>query len=111
MRVGEGNSSRVGMDSGAAGARLAQQLGQQQQQRARAAPWDPAERVEVSAKFASMPTRTSGHTSTVNSVTGWWDGFHLIRCFFEAKGLFLHHPGHMPHNQAHEPRCDPVIRL
>ena len=59
---------------------VAQQLEQQQQlQRARAAPLDPAEPVEVSAKFASMPTRQSVHTSTVNSTPGMWDRFHLIR--------------------------------
>ncbi len=54
----------------------AQQLGQQQQlQRARAAPWDPAVRVEVSAKFASMPISTSVHTSTVNFVSAIWECF------------------------------------
>lgn len=76
----DGLGSRVARDSGTAGARLAQQLEQRQQlQRARAAPWDPAVRVEASAKFASMPTRTAVHTCTVNSVPVVWDMFHLIR--------------------------------
>ncbi|GAA3978102.1 hypothetical protein GCM10022232_07280 [Streptomyces plumbiresistens] len=93
------------MDSEAAGARLAQQPGQQQQlQRAWAAPRDPAERVEVSAKFASMPTRTAAHTSTVNSTPGMWDMFHLIRFISQVKGLFMCPPGHMAHNRAHGPR-------
>ena len=87
---------------------MAQQLEQQQQlQRARAAPWDPAVRVEVSAKFASMPTRTAVHTFTVNSAPGMWDMVHLIRFMSEAKGLCMRHPGHM----ALKPRCGPVIRL
>ncbi|GAB7108827.1 hypothetical protein JCM4814A_71410 [Streptomyces phaeofaciens JCM 4814] len=86
------------MDSEAAGARWAQQLEQQQQlQRARAAPWDPAERVEVSAEFASMPTRTPVHTFTVNSTPGMWDMVHLIRFISETKGLFIRGPGHMRH--------------
>ncbi len=68
-------------------------------------------RVEVSAKFASMPTRTAVHTSTVNSPPGMWDMFHLIRFTWLAKGLFMRLPGHMAHNRAHKPRCDPVIRL
>ncbi len=52
-------------------------------------------RVEVSAKFASMPTRTSVHTRTVNSTPGMWDMFHLIRFICEAKGLLSRGPGHM----------------
>ncbi|EPD56697.1 hypothetical protein HMPREF1211_06422 [Streptomyces sp. HGB0020] len=67
-------------------------------------------RVEVSAKFASMPTRTPGHTFTVNSAPGMWDLVHLIRFICKAKGLCTRHPGHMAHNRAHKPRCDPVIR-
>ncbi|GGN93512.1 hypothetical protein GCM10011579_092130 [Streptomyces albiflavescens] len=90
----------------------AQQLEQQQQlQRARAAPWDPAVRVEVSAKFASMPTRTSVHTPAVNFMSGMWAMFHLIRFIWQAKGLCRSRPGHMAHNRAHKPRCDPVIQL
>ncbi|GAA3886291.1 hypothetical protein GCM10023084_43780 [Streptomyces lacrimifluminis] len=97
-----GNSSRVAVDSKAAGARWAQQLEQQQQlQRTRSAPRDRAGRVEVSAKFASMPTRTSVHTSTVNSTPGMWDMFHLIRFTSQVKGLFPRLRGHMAHNQAH----------
>lgn len=93
------------MDSGTAGAGLAQQLEQQQQlQRARAAPRDPAERVEVGAKFASMPTRTSVHTRTVNSVPGMWDMFHLIRFTWKVKGLLTGEPGHMGHIRALEAR-------
>ncbi|KUO19025.1 hypothetical protein AQJ91_22775 [Streptomyces dysideae] len=68
-------------------------------------------RVEVSAKFASMPTRTAVHTFTVNSTPGMWDMFHLIRFISVAKGLFRGHPGHMAHNRAQESRCDPVIRM
>ena len=75
-----GTAAESRWDSGAAGAREAQQLEQRQQlQRARAAPRDPAERVEVSAKFASMPTRTAVHTFAVNSTPGMWDAVHLIR--------------------------------
>ncbi|GAA3146801.1 hypothetical protein GCM10017687_74800 [Streptomyces echinatus] len=92
------------MDSGTAGAGLAQQLGQQQQlQRARAAPRDPAMRVEVGAKFASMPPRTAVHTRTVNSAPGMWDMFHLIRFFCQVKGLFSGVPGHMGHIRALKP--------
>ncbi|GHA38171.1 hypothetical protein GCM10010303_56250 [Streptomyces purpurascens] len=90
---------------------MAQQLEQQQLQRAWAAPWDPAGRVEVSAKFASMPTRTPGHTSTVNSAPGMWDEVHLIRSFAQMKGLFMCRPGHMASIRAHKPRCALVIRL
>lgn len=68
-------------------------------------------RVEVSAKFASMPTRTSGHTSTVNFMPAMWEMFHLIRFICEAKGLFSSRPGHMAHNRAHKPRREPVIRM
>ena len=89
----------------------AQQQGQQQLQRARAAPWDPAVRVEVSAKFASMPTRTAVHTSTVNSMPGMWDPVHLFRAIWQMKGLCMGSPGHMAHNRARKRRCDPVIRL
>jgi hypothetical protein len=57
-------------------------------------------RVEVSAKFASMPIRTPAHTFTVNSKTGMWDAFHLIRFICEVKGLFTVLPGHKAHNRA-----------
>lgn len=57
-------------------------------------------RVEVNAKFASMPTRTSVHTRSVNSAPGMWDMFHLIRFISLPKGLFSKHPGHMAHNRA-----------
>jgi len=60
-------------------------------------------RVEASAKFASMPTRQSAHTSTVNSTPGMWDMFHLIRSISVVKGLFMRLPGHMAHNRAHGP--------
>ncbi|GGW75966.1 hypothetical protein GCM10010503_61940 [Streptomyces lucensis JCM 4490] len=84
---------------------MAQQLEQQQQlQRARAAPWDPAVRVEVGAKFASMPTRTAVHTRAVNSTPGTCDTFHLIRFTCQVKGLFTRVPGHMGHIRALEPR-------
>ena len=72
------DSSRVER-TGAAGAREAQQLEQQQQQRAWTAPRNPAVRVEVSAEFASMPTRTAVHTRTVNSMPDLGAMFHLIR--------------------------------
>ncbi|MPY62269.1 hypothetical protein FNH08_35540 [Streptomyces spongiae] len=78
----------------AAGARWAQQLEQQQLQRARAAPRNPAERVEVSAKFASMPTRTPVHTSAVNLTPDMWEMFHLIRSTWPVKGLCSRFPGH-----------------
>lgn len=68
-------------------------------------------RVEVSAKFASMPTRTSVHTPTVNFMPAKWEMFHLIRFISQAKGLFSSRPGHMAHNRAHKPRCEPVIRM
>jgi hypothetical protein len=45
-------------------------------------------RVEVSAGFASMPTSTAVHTSTVNLTPGMWEMFHLIRFISQAKGLF-----------------------
>ena len=67
-------------------------------------------RVEASAEFASMPTRTAAHTFTVNSTPGMWDMVHLIRFISQAKGLCTRHPGHMAHNRARKPRCDPVIR-
>ena len=90
----------------------AQQLGQQQQlQRAWAAPRDPAERVEVSAKFASMPPRTAVHTCTVNSAPGMWDMFHLIRFISEVKGLFTRPSGHMAHNRAQAPRGNEIELL
>ncbi|GAA2220205.1 hypothetical protein GCM10010360_43260 [Streptomyces nogalater] len=93
------------MDSETAGAGLAQQLGQQQQlQRARAAPRDPAVRVEAGAKFASMPTRTAVHTRSVNSPPGMWDMFHLIRFISQAKGLLIGVSGHMGHIRVREPR-------
>ena len=88
----------------------AQQLEQQQQlQRAWAAPRDPAVRVEVVAKCASMPTRTPVHTSTVNCMSGMREMFHLIRFIWQAKGLFRRLPGHMAHNRVNKPRRGPVI--
>ncbi len=57
-------------------------------------------RVEVDAKFASMPTRTAVHTRTVNSPPGMWDMFHLIRFICQVKGLFTRNPGHMAHIRA-----------
>lgn len=57
-------------------------------------------RVEVSAEFASMPTRTSVRTFSVNSTPVMWDMFHLIRFISVAKGLFMGRPGHMAHNRA-----------
>jgi hypothetical protein len=88
----------------------AQQLEQQQQlQRAWAAPRDPAVRVEVSAKFASMPTRRAVHTSTVNCMSGMWEMFHLIRFIWQAKGLLRRLPGHMAHNRVNKPHRGPVI--
>jgi hypothetical protein len=89
----------------------AQQLEQKQQQRARAAPWDPAVRVEAGAKFASMPTRTPVHTSAVNFVSAIWEMFHLYRFTWQAKGLCRGYPGHMAHNQTHKPRRDVVIEM
>ncbi|PBC63179.1 hypothetical protein BKI49_14655 [Streptomyces sp. Tue6028] len=68
-------------------------------------------RVEVSAKFASMPSRTPVHTFTVNLMSKMWEMFHLIRFTWQAKGLFRSRPGHMAHNRAHKPRCDPVIQM
>lgn len=61
-------------------------------------------RVEVSAKFASMPNRTSVHTRSVNSAPGMWDGFHPIRFICEAKGLLIGVSGHMGHIRALKPR-------
>jgi hypothetical protein len=58
-------------------------------------------RVEVSAKFASMPPRTPVHTRTVNSTSAMWDIFHLIRCVSQVNGLFPRLPGDMAHNQTH----------
>lgn len=52
-------------------------------------------RVEVSTKFASMPTRTAVHTFTVNSTPCEWDMFHLIRSISMVKGLCRRRPGHM----------------
>ncbi|GHA50625.1 hypothetical protein GCM10010372_58280 [Streptomyces tauricus] len=66
-------------------------------------------RVEVSAKFASMPTSTPVHTRTVNLTSDMWEIFHLIRATSEVKGLCRRLPGHMAHNRAHEPRRDPAI--
>ncbi|KAF6000051.1 hypothetical protein BOG92_038630 [Streptomyces sp. WAC00263] len=68
-------------------------------------------RVEVSAKFASMPIRTSVHTSTVNFMSAIWEMFHLIRFICVTKGLLSSRPGHMAHNRARKPRCDPVIQM
>ncbi|GGM05357.1 hypothetical protein GCM10010129_56240 [Streptomyces fumigatiscleroticus] len=99
------------VDLAAAGAHAAQQLEQRQLQRAREAPRDPAVRVEVSAEFASMPTRTPVHTPPVNSAPGPWDVFHLIRFISQMKGLSRRLSGHMALIRAHKRRCDPVIRL
>jgi hypothetical protein len=68
-------------------------------------------RVEGSAKFASMPIRTPAHTSAVNFMSAMWEMFHLIRFISQAKGLFRSRPGHMAHNRAHKPHCDPVIEM
>jgi len=66
-------------------------------------------RVEVSAEFASMPTRTPVHTRTVNLTSDMWAFFHLIRATSKVKGLCMRLGGHMAHNRAHEPRRDPAI--
>ncbi|RIH59659.1 hypothetical protein D3C59_25445 [Streptomyces sp. SHP22-7] len=68
-------------------------------------------RVEVSAKFASMPPRTAVHTGTVNSMPVMWDMFHLIRFIWKVKGLLRRLPGHMAHKPGAQPRCNPVIRM
>lgn len=68
-------------------------------------------RVEAGAKFASMPTRTPVHTSTVNCMSGMWEMFHLIRFIWQAKGLFRGLPGHMAHNRVNKPRRGPVIQM
>jgi hypothetical protein len=68
-------------------------------------------RVEVGAKFASMPTRTPVHTSTVNCMSGMWEMFHHIRFIWQAKGLFRSLPGHMAHNRVNKPRRGPVIQM
>ncbi|CAM5406826.1 hypothetical protein SGLAM104S_01990 [Streptomyces glaucescens] len=79
-RRGAGEGTAAGSEGTRRGrSGWAQQPGQQQLQRARAAPRNPAVQLEVSAKFASMPTRTPVHTCTVNSATGSWDVVHLIR--------------------------------
>lgn len=57
-------------------------------------------RVEVGAKFASMPTRTAAHTRSVNSTPGMWDMFHLFRFLSRVKGLLTGVWGHMGHNRA-----------
>lgn len=105
--------TRLGrVDSGDGGSAWAQQPEQRQLQRARAAPRNPAERVGVSAGFASMPTRTPVHSSTVNSEPGSWDVVHLIRVISWLKGLLSRFPGHMVRTAGCRPRrCDPVIRL
>ncbi|THC51653.1 hypothetical protein E7X38_24650 [Streptomyces sp. Akac8] len=91
---------------------MAQQPVQRQLQRARAAPRNPAERVEVSAGFASMPTRRAVHTPEVNSKPGMWDLVHLIRFIWQAKGLFSRLPGHKVRTAGRPARrCDLVIRL
>ncbi|QFQ97889.1 hypothetical protein F9278_18565 [Streptomyces phaeolivaceus] len=90
-----------------AGASEAQQLGQQQLQRRRAAPGDPAVRVEVSAKYASMPTRTAVHTSAVNFASGIWMPVHLFRCIRATKGLCVGCRGHMAHNPERVSRIAP----
>ncbi len=68
-------------------------------------------RVEVSAKFASMPTSTPVHTRTVNSTSDMWEIFHLFRATSEVKGLCTRLSGHMAHNRAHEPRSDLLVRV
>lgn len=68
-------------------------------------------RVEVSAKFASMPTRTSVHTFRVNSTPGMWDMFHLIRFTSLPKGLLSGYPGHMAHNRPREPLRNAIEHL
>ncbi|GAA5066381.1 hypothetical protein GCM10023336_48060 [Streptomyces similanensis] len=91
---------------------VAQQPRQRQLQRERAAPWDPAVRVEVSAEFASMPTRTPAHTRSVNSTPGMWDMFHLIRFISQVKGLLMGvagHMRHMPGTQAPLSSRDPTV--
>lgn len=60
-------------------------------------------RVEVSAKFASMPTRTPVHTDTVNSMPGMWDMVHLFRFILQGKGLLKGVPGHMAHKPGAQP--------
>jgi len=68
-------------------------------------------RVEVSAEFASMPTRTAVRTFGVNSAPALWDMFHLIRFIWQAKGLLRRLPGHMAHNRVNKPRGGPVIQM
>ncbi|TWV42604.1 hypothetical protein FRZ03_19575 [Streptomyces misionensis] len=86
--------------------RRAQQLEQRQQlQRARAAPWDPAVRVEVDAECASMPPRTTVHTCAVNSMTVMWDTIHLIRGIWPMGGLRPGTAGHMGHIRAGDEPC------
>ncbi len=48
----------------------------------------------MSAEFASMPTRTAVHSSTVNSTPDMWDMVHLIRFISQVKGLLNRFPGH-----------------
>ncbi|QEU97587.1 hypothetical protein CP970_26380 [Streptomyces kanamyceticus] len=57
-------------------------------------------RVIERARFASMPTRTPAHTFGVNSMSGMWDMFHLIRLFSQAKGLCTRRTGHMAQQPA-----------
>jgi len=66
-------------------------------------------RVEVDAKFASMPIRSPVHTPTVNFMSVMWGMFHLIRFISQAKGLFRRLPGHMAHNRVNKPHRGPVI--
>jgi hypothetical protein len=68
-------------------------------------------RVEAVAEFASMPTRTPVHTSTVNFMSVMWEMFHLIRFIWQAKGLFRGPSGHMAHNRVNKPRRGPVIQM
>ena len=69
----------------------------------------------MSAKFASMPTRTSVHTSAVNFTSVMGIGFHLFRCICGMKGLCRSDPGHMAHNRARpdgwETRRNEIERL
>ncbi|AYL36418.1 hypothetical protein CNQ36_13850 [Streptomyces fungicidicus] len=66
----------------------------------------------MSAGFASMPTRTAVHSSTVNSEPRWWDEVHLIRCISLTKGLLTRSwDTGCARLEAARRRCDPVIRL
>ncbi|CAL2058302.1 protein of unknown function [Streptomyces murinus] len=67
-------------------------------------------RVEVGTEFASMPPRTTVHTSAVNSMTAMWDTFHPIRVICRAGGLLLGGPGHMGHIRALDERRNAIER-